>query len=98
MRDAKGSEHPDGKAPLDRAEALATASLWASVHNLRILVNRGLASPNEVDEIYGSIIEAIQNGDADFAVRTEAALQGVFVDLKAYAEKLWMGKGQTNPR
>ena len=82
----------------NNATAMATASLWAAVHNLRILVNRGLASPNEVDEVYSSIVEALQHGDPQFAADSERALGLAFADLKQWAEKLWIGKDQTNPR
>ena len=77
---------------------MATASLWAAVHNLRILVNRGLASPNEVDEVYSSIVEALQQGDPQFAARSEQALGQAFAELRRWADKLWVGKDQTNPR
>ena len=42
--------------------AIGIAALWASIHNLRILVNRGLAEPEEVEEFAGAMFEGLQHG------------------------------------
>jgi hypothetical protein len=34
------------------------AGLWGTIHLLRIMVNRGLVSPNEVETIYDAMTEA----------------------------------------
>ena len=78
--------------------ALSIASLWASQHILRIMVNRGLVSPNEVDEVHGSILEAMEMADPAFATTVTGPLEAAFVELKQTAESLWIGKGKTNPR
>ncbi len=83
---------------MDNQEAIAFAALWASVHTLRFMTNRGLISPNEVDEAYGSIIEAVQMGDADYAARVESRLAVTFSEMRKWAEERWIGKEQTNPR
>lgn len=83
---------------MERAESLAIAALWASVHNLRILVNRGLASPNEVDETYASVFEALEGSDPPFSELSEAGLQKAFAEMKAVALDRWIGKGEANPR
>ena len=82
---------------MENEDAIALAALWTSIHNLRILVNRGLASPNEVNEVYGSLVEALQGGDPKFAAMMEQRLEGPFAELRQWAEKLWIGRGKTNP-
>ena len=78
--------------------ALGLAALWVAVHNLRFMVNRGLVSPAEVDEAFGSICEALSASDPDFAAQTEQKLEPVFLEMKKWAEERWIGKGKTNPR
>lgn len=80
------------------SEPLGFASFWAICHLLRIMVNRGLVSPNEVDEIYGSLIEGVQGVDPEFAVTLEERLTPLFAEMKKWAEERWIGKGKTNPR
>jgi hypothetical protein len=76
---------------MDKFYGLAMGNLWASVHTLRILVNRGLVSPDEVDEVYGSLIEGLQSGDPKFAALFESKLEGIFAEMRGYAQKLWKG-------
>ena len=83
---------------MGNGEALAIGALWGSVHILRALVNRGLISPNEVDEIYGSMLEGIQQGDPSLAASLEAKLEGVFAELRQWAGERWIGRGETDPR
>ena len=79
-------------------EAIAFGALWAVVHLMRAMVNRGLVSPNEVDEIYSSLIEGVQSGDPAVAALLEARLEAVFAEMRQWADERWIGKGQTNPR
>lgn len=79
-------------------DTVAFAALWASTHTLRIMVTRGLVSPNEVDEVHSSIIEAVQQGDPAFAAMIEARLELPFSEMKQWAEKRWIGTGKTEPR
>ena len=83
---------------LSNAEAIALAAVWASVHNLRFMVNRGLVSQNEVDEFHSSLLEGFQGGNAELAATLEVEIGPVFIELHQWAEKLWIGRGQTNPR
>jgi hypothetical protein len=76
---------------MDKLYGIAIGNLWASVHTLRILINRGLVSPEEVDEVYGSLIEGLQSGDPEFAALFESKLEGIFAEMRSYAQKLWKG-------
>lgn len=40
--------------------ALGLAGIWGSVHVLRIMINRGLVSPNEVDEVFEGIMDGLE--------------------------------------
>ena len=73
---------------MDAGHGLAMGALWASVHIVRILVNRGLVGPAELDEIYGSLIEGLQSGDAGFAAVFEQQLGSVFAEMRGHAERL----------
>lgn len=78
--------------------AVAFAGLWSSAHTARIMTNRGLVSPSEVDEIYGSIVEALQHGGEEFAAKMTARLDGSFAEMRQTAQRVWIGKGKTDPR
>lgn len=67
---------------------VALAALWASIHNLRILVNRGMVMPNEVEDFAGAVFEGLQQGNAAEAAIWEAELERLFVDMKAVAGEL----------
>ena len=67
--------------------AIGIAALWASIHNLRILVNRGLAEPEEVEEFAGAVFEGLQHGCANEAAIWEAELAPLFAEMKAAARK-----------
>lgn len=67
---------------------VALAALWASVHNLRILVNRGMVLPDEVEEFAGAVFEGLQQGDAAEAAIWEAELEPLFAEMKAVAGQL----------
>ena len=68
--------------------AICIAALWASIHNLRILVNRGLAEPEEVEELAGAVLEGLQTGCANEAAIWEAELAPLFAEMKAAASKV----------
>ena len=67
--------------------AIGIAALWASIHNLRILVNRGLVEPDEVEDFAGAVIEGLQHGSANEAAVWEAELAPLFAEMKAAARK-----------
>ena len=80
-------------------EPIGMAAFWAVNHLLRAMVNRGLVSPNELDEIHGSMIEGIQGmGDPALAARIEGHLENPILEMRATALERWVGKGQTDPR
>ena len=67
--------------------AIGIAALWASIHNLRILVNRGLAEPEEIEEFAGAVFEGLQHGSDNEAAIWEAELAPLFAEMKAAARK-----------
>lgn len=80
-------------------EPIGMAAFWAVSHLLRAMVNRGLVSPNELDEIHGSMIEGIQGmSDPEFAAKFEGNLEKPFLEMRATALERWIGKGLTDPR
>ena len=83
---------------MNPALAVAFGSLSGTAHLVRIMANRGLMSPNEVDEIYGSMLEGIQGAGPEFAATIEPKLEAQFAEFRQWAEKLWIGKGKSNPR
>lgn len=81
----------------DDNTTLAMAAMAGVVHLTRILANRGLVSPNEVESIYSGIVEISQTGSAEVASAVETALGVPFVELRQTAAERWIGKGQTDP-
>lgn len=67
---------------------VALAALWASIHNLRILVNRGIVLPKEVEDFAGAVFEGLQQGNAADAAIWEAELEPLFAEMKAVAGEL----------
>ena len=67
---------------------VALAALWASIHNLRILVNRGLVRPSELEDFAGAVFEGLQQGDVSEAAIWEAELEPLFAEMKAVANEL----------
>ena len=63
-------------------------ALTAAVHLIRVLVNRGLLSPNEVENIYNATIETIPAEEADY-VRDQ--FDPIFVEIRDEAQKQWAG-------
>lgn len=74
---------------MDDVEALALAALWGGIHNLRVLVNRGLVSPSEVDDFASAVFEGVQQGSANTAAIWETALSPAFAEIKEGADKSW---------
>lgn len=77
-------------------ESVAMAALWGTVHLLRVMVNRGLVSPNEVETIYGGMLEGFQLGDKENAARAEVFLQQPFAEIRQWAKDRWVG-GPNDP-
>lgn len=67
---------------------VALAALWASIHNFRILVNRGMVLPQEVEDFAGAVFEGLQQGDAADAAIWEAELEPLFAEMKIVAGEL----------
>ena len=82
---------------MEDAEALALAALWGAIHNLRILVNRGLVSPREVDDFASAVFEGVQQGSANTAAIWETALSPAFAEIKKGADKSWKLRPQSDP-
>lgn len=66
-------------------------TLWATVHIINSLVKRGLLSPSELDEIYGSLIEGMEGGDPKVAAMFEKRLHRPFADMRTHAAKTYKG-------
>jgi len=76
--------------------ALGMAGIMSSVHMMRIMVNRGLVSPNEVETFYAAIIDTLAE-EPELQAITTARLDAPIAEIREWAERLWIGKGQTNP-
>lgn len=83
---------------MDDGVAVAMAAIATVGHLTRMLANRGLLSPNEVDEIFSSIVEAAQAGSAEMATLIETKLAPAYAAVRETAKERWIGKGQTDPR
>ena len=83
--------------PDDPAYALSLAALAAGIHSFRTLVNRGLASPNEVEAFYSSVAETLQDSSPPMAEFFENRFQQQFAELRQLAAERWIGKGQPDP-
>lgn len=80
-------------------EPIGMAAFWTVNHLLRAMVSRGLVSPNELNEIHGSMIEGIQGmGDPALAARIEGHLEKPFLEMRATQLERWIGKRQTDTR
>lgn len=78
-------------------QGIGLAAMWASVHIVRILVNRGLLSPNEVETIYGSMIEGFSYGGREIAAQMGSAVEPSFADFCQEAKKRWIGRENGDP-
>ena len=67
-------------------------ALTAALHLIRILANRGLLSPNEVENIYSATIAVIEDDHADYVQRQ---LDPIFVEIREKAKEQWSGHEDT---
>lgn len=79
------------------AFALSLGALAAGIHAFRTLVNRGLASPNEVEMFYTEIAEAVHTASPEMAEFFENRFQEVFAEMRQGAAERWAGKGRPDP-
>ena len=77
--------HPER---MDDSEALALAALWGSIHNLRLLVNKGLATPADVDIFAEAVFEGMREGSLETSSVWERQLSPLFAEMKSAAEAL----------
>jgi hypothetical protein len=70
---------------MDDSEALALAALWGSIHNLRVLVNRGLAAPGDVDTFAEAVFEGIREGSSMTSSVWEQQLSPLFAEMRSMA-------------
>lgn len=73
---------------------LAFGNLWMTVHMLRVLVDWGVFSPEDIEQIYGSLIEGVQGGDPNVAAMVETRLQTVFAEFQIRAAQTWQGANE----
>lgn len=73
---------------MDDTEALALAALWGSIHNLRVLVNKGLAAPTDVDTFAEAVFEGMREGSPESSSVWEQQLSPLFGEIRSAAEAL----------
>nr|WP_314444488.1 hypothetical protein [uncultured Sphingomonas sp.] len=73
---------------MDDSEALALAALWGSIHNLRVLVNNGLAAPADVEIFAEAVLEGIREGSLKTSSIWEPQLSPLFGEMKIAAEAI----------
>jgi hypothetical protein len=78
-------------------KAVAFAALAASLQTFRVLVNRGLVSPNEVEVTYSSITQAVRNASDEMRALVESALATPFAEYRQVAKERWIGRGNPDP-
>jgi len=78
-------------------QALGFAALAAALQTFRVLVNRGLVSPNEVEVTYDSILQAVRNASPKMQGVTEAALATPFAEYRQVAKERWVGRDKPDP-
>lgn len=77
--------------------AVAFAGLSASLHTVRIMANRGLVSPAEVETICSAILETLESlGSPQLVASMTARCDPTFADLRRAAAERWIG-GPVNP-
>lgn len=76
---------------MDDSEALALAALWGSIHNLRVLVNKGLAAPADVDTFAEAVFEGMREGSSETSSIWEQQLSPLFAEMRSAAEELASG-------
>ncbi len=80
------------------ATAIALAALSVALHNLRIAANRGLVSPNEVESVFSTLMETIEQlGSENLQGNIVTNVGGMMGEIRQTAKERWVGKGKTNP-
>ena len=79
------------------AYALSLGALAAGIHSFLTLVNRGLASPNEVETFYTSVAEVVRDASPQMGEFFENRFQEQFAEMRQVAAARWVGKGQPDP-
>lgn len=78
---------------------------WATgLHTLRIMANRGLVSPGEVEEVADALTAHLQVDDDDprreafdqLSANIEGLFAPVLAEIRQTAAERWIGKGKTN--
>lgn len=82
---------------MDEFLALTFGNLAASVHTFRILTNRGLVSPNEVENFFRDVAETMRDGSPKAAESFENRFQEQFAELRQIAQVRWIGTGHPDP-
>src|SRR3546814_15866604 len=87
---------------MDEIAALALMGISAGVNSLRLMANRGLVSPKEVEEYAESITSHLSVADDDqkkaafdqLSATVEALLSPVLAEIRQFAPDRWIGRGQ----
>ena len=73
------------------AFTVANAALHSSLHSLRILANRGLVSPKDLDESLEGVFETLENLPTDWLAIFQKRYDPLFAELKRVAAVRWDG-------
>lgn len=76
---------------MQQPSGVALGALWGMVHLLRVMVNRGLVSPNEVDTIFHGVMEGLNFGQLPANSRVESGMEEAFAELRQWAKDRWVG-------
>jgi hypothetical protein len=71
---------------------LAGAGLGAGLESLRILANRGLARPEEIDDALGGILEMLADAPSGMQSVIKGQLIPKFREIRRVAEANWTAK------
>jgi len=63
-------------------------ALTAVLHLIRVLADRGLLSPNEIENLYAATIDVVAEQDADYV---QKQLDPIFVEIRQHAQTRWSG-------
>ena len=63
-------------------------ALTAVLHLIRVLADRGLLSPNEIENLYAATIDVVAEQDADYV---QKQLDPIFVEIRQHAQARWSG-------
>src|SRR3546814_12623065 len=87
---------------MDEIAALALMGISAGVNSLRLMANRGLVSPKEVEEYAESITSHLSVADDDpkkaafdqLSATVEALLSPVLAEIRQCAPTRWIGRSE----